>query len=230
MDKGKESLEAKLLGRGQAIIVEELSKIPSFRQRLQELAKQFQDMVEIEEIEYPLEVMILNQNLEDKPEVIDRIEKYIDELSKLADFYNLRCNWIINGLHQIVRNLINPDIKTPISNIYIRFGIDRLKLDTLVYADTRKEDIQRLVDEEWERIKFRHPELRIREREPDEFDKHVRWLCQRLFFGKTGRNIDAGLTPDEEITSDYIDSMVRKTAKLLYIKLPRGRLPENRMT
>lgn len=218
-------LKAELLGRGQAIIIEELSKITSFKQSLQELVESFHGMADLEEIELPLDLMILSEKLENKPNVISRVKEYVDALSQLADIYQLNCDWIIDGLHQIVRNLVNPDIKTPISNMYMNFIIDRFQLDIPIFTDTRKEDVQRTVDAEWTKLKLRHSELRVKKRKPDEFDRNVRWLCQRLFFGKTGRNIYVGLATNEDISSDYINLMIYKTAKLLNIKLPRGRPP-----
>lgn len=224
MAQGKEKLRAELLSLGQGIIVEELSKILSFRQGIEELAKLFPDIASVDDIEDFLNTAVIPAELnKGRPDTMYRMEEYIKSLDDLADCYNLRCGWIINGLHQIVRNIINREIETPISTIYMRLGIDRFKLDIPVYADTRKEDIERLVDEEWGRIKSRHPELGLRQRKPNEFYRHVGWLCRRLFFGETGSTIETGLALNEEITSDYIDLIIRKTAKLLYIKLPRGR-------
>lgn len=212
------NVDLQLLGIGQGIIVEELRKIPEFRQRMVKLADRFPDMALVEGFEYPLDIMIFYERIrQDDTELINRMLEYTAALEELAYSFNLRCDWIVTGLHYMLRNIINPNIKVEISNWGWSMTIDRLKLDIPIDASTRKEDVQHIFDKEWERIKSNHPELQERARLPDNFDLHVRWLCQRLFFGKTGK------TMDDNYDLDYINASIRKAAKRLFITLPRGR-------
>ncbi len=223
MKKRKERIEAELLGIGQNVIVEELSKLPKFRQRMQELARRYPDIASIKDFEYPLDIMIANGTLKhDEPDIIERVKVYTDTLREVADTFNLRCGWIIPGLHYMVVNIINPDIMAPISNYSMRWKIDEILLRIPIYTDTTRDDIQPLLDKEWKRIKSRHPELQMRARIPESFEQHVKWLCDRLFRGGTGYTIDT----ERLFDPDYINVSIRKAARVLGITLPRGRPPK----
>lgn len=218
MKRGKERVETELLCWGQAIIVEELSKIQAFKGRIKELSKQFPEMASVEDFEYPLDIMIARGVLKkDDSSAIQRMEEYVNSLHELAGSYNLRCNWIIEGLHHIIRNAINPDIKIPIENWYARLEFDRL--DIPVCPDTRKKEIQRVFNQEWRKMKSRHLELRMRYRIPKKFNEHVGWLCCRLLHNKPTGEIE----PEKGIAFNYIDLKIRSTAKILGITLLRGR-------
>lgn len=226
MKRGKEQVKAELLTLGQAIIIKELRKIPKFKKSMHELAEQFPDMASVEDFKYPLDIMIAEGSLkEDSSPNIQRMEEYVGCLHGLADSYNLRCGWIIEGFHHMIRHAIDPSIRTSISNWYIRLMIDRLKIDVPICDDTRKEGVQDSFDKEWQRMKSKHPELQGRDRIPENFKRHVEWLCYRLFYGRTGKNIakDGLENPKNTYTAEYIDSSISKAAKILGIKLSRGR-------
>jgi len=224
----KDELLAQLLANGQGIIVEELSKIDAFKRSVRRLAGEFRDIaLAIDDMEDPpLEVTVPERGLHR-----DRVLDYVGNLRELANSYNLRCGWIINGLHHIVRSTIDRELKAPITgwNARIDLEIDRLRLDIPVRSNTRKKDVRRVLDQKWKELESRHPELKWRRRMPTRFPLHVRWLCQRLFDGRTGANIEP-IDPDDpnkDLSSDYIDVMIRRTARLLGITLPRGRPHKN---
>jgi hypothetical protein len=217
MSLEKQSIEAELLTQGAEIIIKELAKIKAFKQAVHNLADKFKDMAELEEIDCPLDVMVSNGKISDRPGVINRMKEYVDEIDGLACNYNLRCDWIINGIHQLVRNEVNPNIKTPIENWYFRKRINQINVPVNIYADTREKDVRDLIKKKWKEVKSKHPELRSRHR--DDFSRYVGWLCRRLFWGEAGKVIGNR----DHFTAEFVDIKIYQTAKQLGITLPRGR-------
>jgi len=209
------------LTTAQGVIVEELKAIPEFRRKITDLAHEFRDMAD-KKFEYPIDLMIIYSEVDENDTVaLGRLIDYVSQLRSLAEGYNLRCDWIIQGFHYMVKSIVYPEHLEPITNYYLAWEIDRFRLDVPVLGTTRKEDILREVDKEWERLKREHPELRSRVRVPEKLEQHVRWLCLRLFYNKRADEIE----PEMGKTSDYISYKIRTTAKLLGIRLLRGRPP-----
>lgn len=226
---------------GELIILRQLTDNGLVKARLDKIAEEFPDMFPVPIMKYPpfyeapgignkAPEFSIEKHL---PDGIDknRVEEYSLALRKLADDYNLWCDWIIGRLHENVRGLIKPESRVLHIGVSVSGSIDQLNIP--VFPETRQyEDIRRspLYKKEWQRLKSSHPELTQRQRMPDNFDLHVKWLCNRLFFGSTGRAMEARDpdNPETDWTSDYIDSMIRKTAKCLGIKLSRGRPPKSR--
>lgn len=240
-EKKAQKVDAELRELGTAIILNELNEISCFRKSVRDLAKQFPDMAQVVYMEYPPRSGLLmfgedwhgmqtGRIDKDKPRVtaISRIKEYATALHNLADCYKLRCDWIVNALHYLVREENDPNFKRLTLTAYAGKEIDRIVIS--IYPWTRYESCHYLLLKEWQRVKSAHSQLRQRHRLPDDFDLHVKWLCQRLFLGRTGKNMEERdpTNPNNDWTSDYIDDEIGRTAKLLGITLPRGRPPKSK--
>jgi len=220
-----------LVSEGKRLIIKYLSADRFFQHKIDNLANKYPEMVHMPTMEYPFPVkdhadMVSNIASIDTT----RIEAYSYALHELADSVNLRCDWALNELHTLVRETI---IKATSSSgeIFHLTGwttkvIDHLVLDVPIYPETRKFDIDKIVAREWQRIKGNHPELKKRMKVPLYFDLQIKWLCRRLVNGHTGERIKRLFKDSEHYDDEYIDLSIRRTARLLGIKLPIGRPPK----
>lgn len=147
-------------------------------------------------------------------------------------------DWLISRLHDEVMfaGLGNaPNIRIG----KLQKPIAPLKLDISlvmnVYPQTRKSDIEKriipivkhCIKEKWKEIE-EAPQHRQRLRyiAPKQLKRDVKWLYLRIFHGYTGDTMpiirECG---KRDYTPEGINKMIRRTAKILSIRLPRGRIP-----
>jgi hypothetical protein len=225
-------LEAQLRTEGQIILVGALLRSRIVQGRMEDTARQFPEMIDMPIMKYP--PFQETPGTPDKPAEFStekhipagidkaRVEKYALALRKLADDYNLRCDWIIMDLHQQIRHMIDPSFRAFKTAMTITKPIDYFRLEVPISPETRKKDVLWRFNKEWERIKA-NPKFRRRRRPPEEFDLSVEWLGRRLFYGRTGEDIVRQSNDSKSYLPSDIDRAIRRAARLLDIKLPRGR-------
>lgn len=225
-------LEARLRQKGGSSLVKALLRNRFAKARMEKIAERFPDMLDVPIMKYPpfSEAPGTSNKPpefsidEDLPAGIDkkRVEEYSLALRNLADDYRLQCDWIIERLHSQIRHLIDPRYRILNIATSTTLVIDYFKLDVPIAPDTRKKDVLRHFEKEWQRIRA-NPKLRQRVKPPQNFDLAVEWLSRRLFYGYTGEQM-VRLFPDSKsyLPSD-INRAIKKAAKFLGVKLPPGR-------
>lgn len=144
--------------------------------------------------------------------------------------------WVLEDLH--TRVVFLGFRHRPDSSLYWLHPIDfelKLELKAEVYPEiTRKaevkkwarEELERQVDTEWQKRIETHPDYKKRLREPLDEDTKlgVRWLCRRLIHNYRGEDIKRVYPEDSKrFQASYINERIGDIAKLLQVKLPRGR-------
>ncbi len=222
-------METRLQNEGERILLNALLRNREAFARIKDIARQFPEMASMPSIGYSI--------LKEIPDGVDqvRVDEYTLELRKLADHYNLKCDWIINRLHYLIRQLINPSCNLYVVTWATR-EIDRFKLDVPIHPYTRKPDVQQAFRKEWQRIAA-NPEFRSRLKPPANFELAVEWLALRCIYGYTANRIEQHGKTLQTIKHLYggrnylandIVRATRKAAAWLDIKLPKGRPRKSR--
>lgn len=205
--------------------------------RMEKIAKQFPEMVDMPLMQYPPfyecpgtatkpPVYSIEQDI---PAKIDRarVEEYALELWKLADHYGLRCDWIIGKLHTQVRHLIDPSFRM----LYIVGGvtsvIDDFNVRIRITPETRKEDVLREVKKEWQRVTT-NPKFRQRIKPPLNLNDAVEFLglhfISKWSFERIAKHINEETKgKDGEYFPADIETAIRKAARLLDVELTSKR-------
>jgi len=238
-----------VVDEGKRLVIEYLSEDRFFQSKIDKLANQYREMEHMPMMQYPFPV---EEHAHDLAHIylkslpadtvsnianIDttRIEEYSYALHELALSVNLRCDWAVEELHNLIKaTLISLRTAEPTkpsehilsSTMWASKTIDRLKLDIPIRPETRKVDIDKIVNKEWRRIRNKHPELQKRMKFPPKFELKIKWLCRRLVLGYTGEGIKRLFEDSKYYDDEYIDLSRRQTARLLGIKLPIGRPPK----
>jgi len=229
------ALETELFDRGKDILAKELVRHRSANSRMKEIAMEFPDVVRMPSMRYPPFESPSSLDRDLPTLGIDKasVQQYANELRKLADEYNLRCDWIVEELHHQMKLLISRNSSEYRATLRATPVIDRIVLDIPINPDTRKKNVLRQVEREWQRVKA-NPEFRGRQRPPKEFDLSVIWLARRLYYNWNGEKTACEIEhkrcpgpPGHALASD-VDSAVKRAAKFLGIRLPRGRPPKGK--
>jgi hypothetical protein len=228
-------LDPKVRGDSERILVKALLRNPFAAARMKKIAKQFPEMVDMPLMKYPpfhespaTDAKPPEYPIEEHiPAKIDkaRVEEYALELRKLADDYGLRCDWIIGNLHIQIRRMIDPRSRFFDVVAFTTPVIDEFIVHVPISPETRKNDVLRQVDKEWQRVAV-NPEFRQRIKPPLNLNDAVEFLGLRLISKWTPERImewhNYNHPPPHYLLSD-IEAVIRKAAKLLDIKLPRKR-------
>lgn len=140
--------------------------------------------------------------------------------------------WLMIRLHQRVMTAGFPDFPefwvSTLEKRIAHLKLD-LQLERPIYPQTRKSDVEewafqelrRLVRDEWKKIEaMPRYRQRLRGISSDQLPRDVEWLYLRVFRGHTGATMPVAYT------REAIDLMIRRTARILGIRLPRGRIPK----
>lgn len=228
-------LDPNVRGDSEFILVRALLRNRFALTRMEKIAKQFPEMVDMPLMKYPpfhespgTATKPPEYSIEKHiPAKIDRarVEEYALELRKLADDYGLRCDWIIGKLHTQIRHMIDP--RSRFFNIVTRVSpvIDELNVRVPISPETRKEDVLREVNKEWQRVTT-HPKFRQRVKPPLNLNDAVEFLGLRLIFKWRPERImewhNYNHPPPHYLLSD-IETAIKKAARLLGVKLTRKR-------
>jgi len=241
-----------LVDEGKRLIIKYLSEENRvFQSKIDKLANQYREMEHMPMMQYPfpfeehahdlahLYLKALPADMVSSIANIDttRIDEYSHALHELALSVNLRCDWAVEELHNLIKATLislktaeptKPSEHTFSATMWASKTIDRLKLDIPIHPETRKVDIDKIVAKEWQRIKGNHPILqkRMKFSSTSNFDLQIKWLCRRLVLGYTGEGIKRLFEDSKYYDDEYIDLSRRQTAQLLGIKLPIGRPPK----
>ncbi len=228
-------LDPNVRGDSEFILVRALLRNCFAVARMEKIAKQFPEMVDMPLMNYPpfhespgTDTKPPEYSIEeDVPVNIDkaRVEEYALELRKLADDYGLRCDWIIERLHTQTRHMIDPWSRFFNIVTFTTQVIDEFNVRVPISPETRKKDVLREVNREWQRVAT-HPEFRQRVKPPLNLSDAVEFLGLRLIFKWRPERImewyNHNHPPPHYLLSD-IETAIKKAARLLDVKLTRKR-------
>jgi hypothetical protein len=203
--------------------------------RMKKIAEQFPEMIDMPLMKYPpfhkspgTDTKPPKYSIEEHiPAKIDkaRVETYALEMRKLADDYGLKCDWIVGRLHTQIRHLIDPEPRFFDVFTWTTHIIDEFNVHVQISPETRRDDVLRKVDKEWQRVTG-NPKFRQRIRPPLDFNYAVDFLGHHLIYKWTPERILEWHNynhPTHQYLLSDVETAIRKAARLLDIKLPRKR-------
>lgn len=240
-------LDTRLRARAETLLVKALVKRPPVKASLQKIAKEFHEMIDVPFMKFPpfedKDPFPLERKL---PPGIDRtrVEEYALELRKLADDYNLRCDWIIGKLHTQIRHLIDPGFRilhpairiervpVTIDHIGVDYNNHAVQFPVTLSPQATWTELEREVKRAWIQAKeiMKTWSKEKRYRSPSQLQLHVDWLYQSVVLHKTSLQIYSDLTEEAKEDADCkrpetIKGEINRLAKMLGIPLRRGRPP-----
>lgn len=149
----------------------------------------------------------------------DKKAELREELERLVKPV-LRQAWLLLMLEEQVTEGRRIDVIVRDGQLQTR-PLARLKLDLPIYHYTTWGDVIAKVKQRWEELELNTKGKRARQ--PENLELHVKWLCRHILLGHTSDKIETLYPDSKHYEAESIDLSIRKTAKIVGLKLPRGR-------